>query len=602
MRSLRRTVRRVQQEVLESWGNQLIRRDFLPSAENLAAYIALRRQDLRDLQPHLARYGLSSLGRSEGHVLAALDSVIQALELMNGQASDSAKLERLASAMANESLLTQNTHRLLGPVPSGRSVCIMVTLPSEAAQDFTFVRELVARGMDCARINCAHDDSAVWEGMVRQVRAAARELDRPCQILMDLAGPRVRTGPMAPGPRVLHVKPKRDEMGRIVSKASLLLDDRGLPGVPARQDTLGRHVPARVSVDVQWLSRVEPGDTLELVDARGRLRMLQARARLSPHEVLVDAEAGFYVTPETRLIRVANEDDPNRFETACGPIAPVAREILVRPGDELYLTRVPLAGQPAGDGGCAHIACQPAEVFDDLRVGQSVYIDEGRIAARIEALDPQGARLRVLHTRPGGDRIRGEKGVNFPETELSLPALTEKDLADLDFVARHADLVGYSFVQSSGDMDRLTDALAQRDCPDLGIVAKIETRRAVRNLPEIIVHGAGRRRLGVMIARGDLAVEIGFERLAEIQEEILWLCEAAHVPVVWATQVLEGLVKRGFPSRAEITDAAMAERAECIMINKGPFVLDAIAMLDDVVERMQAHQRKKTAQMRALHW
>ena len=105
-----------------------------------------------------------------------------------------------------------------------------------------------------------------------------------------------------------------------------------------------------------------------------------------------------------------------------------------------------------------------------------------------------------------------------------------------------------------------------------------------------------------MIARGDLAVEIGFARLAEIQEEILWLCEAAHVPVIWATQVLENLIKRGMPSRAEITDIAMAERAECVMINKGPFVLDAIAMLDDVVERMRGHQHKKTARLRALHW
>ena len=183
-----------------------------------------------------------------------------------------------------------------------------------------------------------------------------------------------------------------------------------------------------------------------------------------------------------------------------------------------------------------------------------------------------------------------------------MPALTQKDLQDLDFIVQHADLVGYSFVQSGDDMDRLVDALEARGAKSMGVVAKIETRRAVHKLPDIIVHGAGRHPFGVMIARGDLAVEIGFERLAEIQEELLWLCEAARIPVIWATQVLETLVKRGIPSRAEITDAAMAERAECIMINKGPFVLDAIALLDDVVERMQAHQQKKTARLRALHW
>jgi pyruvate kinase len=103
-----------------------------------------------------------------------------------------------------------------------------------------------------------------------------------------------------------------------------------------------------------------------------------------------------------------------------------------------------------------------------------------------------------------------------------------------------------------------------------------------------------------MIARGDLAVEIGYQRLAEMQEQILWLCEAAHVPVIWATQVLENLVKKGRPSRAEMTDAAMAERAECVMLNKGPYIREAVHILDDVLQRMAAHQSKKTPQLRAL--
>ena len=98
-------------------------------------------------------------------------------------------------------------------------------------------------------------------------------------------------------------------------------------------------------------------------------------------------------------------------------------------------------------------------------------------------------------------------------------------------------------------------------------LAKIETPEAVKNLPELIVCAADQQTFGVMIARGDLPVEIGYQRLAEMQEEILWLCEAAHVPVIWATQVLENLVKKRIPSRAEIADAAMAERAECVMLN-----------------------------------
>jgi pyruvate kinase len=104
-----------------------------------------------------------------------------------------------------------------------------------------------------------------------------------------------------------------------------------------------------------------------------------------------------------------------------------------------------------------------------------------------------------------------------------------------------------------------------------------------------------------MIARGDLAVELGYERIAEMQEEILWLCEAAHIPVIWATQVLEGLAKKGIPTWAEVSDAVIANRAECVMLNKGPFILQAVKLLDDVLLRMQAHQEKKTPRLRALH-
>jgi pyruvate kinase len=103
-----------------------------------------------------------------------------------------------------------------------------------------------------------------------------------------------------------------------------------------------------------------------------------------------------------------------------------------------------------------------------------------------------------------------------------------------------------------------------------------------------------------MIARGDLAIECGWERMAEVQEQILWICEAAHMPVIWATQVLESLAKNGLPSRAEITDAAMGERAECVMLNKGPYILNAVRVLDDILQRMENHQSKKRSMLRHL--
>jgi pyruvate kinase len=228
--------------------------------------------------------------------------------------------------------------------------------------------------------------------------------------------------------------------------------------------------------------------------------------------------------------------------------------------------------------------CLPPQVLARLTPGAPVAMDDGKLSGEVEACLPDGSVLvRVQRTRLKGVKLKPEKGLNFPGTELGLDPLTERDLIDLEFIAQNADLIGYSFVQSERN------------------VAKIETLAAVHHLPEIIVRAAGRQPFGVMIARGDLAVEIGIARLAEMQEELLWLCEAAQVPVVWATQVLEQLVTSDLPTRGEMTDAAMAGRAECVMLNKGANVGAAITALNGLLHRMAKHQSKKTSRLRALH-
>lgn len=129
---------------------------------------------------------------------------------------------------------------------------------------------------------------------------------------------------------------------------------------------------------------------------------------------------------------------------------------------------------------------------------------------------------------------------------------------------------------------------------------KVETRKGFENLPRMLLAAMRWPCCGVMIARGDLAVECGYERLAEVQEEILSVCEAAHVPVIWATQVLENFARKGVPSRAEISDAVMAHRAECVMLNKGPYIIQAVEALDNILKRMQSHQKKRRPMLREL--
>ncbi len=218
----------------------------------------------------------------------------------------------------------------------------------------------------------------------------------------------------------------------------------------------------------------------------------------------------------------------------------------------------------------------------------------------IEAVNAEQLRVRITHTRNPVERLGSDKGINFPDTRLDLPALSAKDLEDLDFAARHADMVGLSFTNGPEDVRRLREELCARGGEHVSVVAKIETKRGFGNLPAILMEALKFPACGVMIARGDLAVETGFERMAEVQEEILWVAESAHVPVIWATQVLEALTKRGHATRAEITDAAMGQAAECVMLNKGPHMSRAVRVLDNILQRMQGHHAKKRSMLRKL--
>jgi pyruvate kinase len=271
----------------------------------------------------------------------------------------------------------------------------------------------------------------------------------------------------------------------------------------------------------------------------------------------------------------------------------------VRPGDRILLA---FDAPEENERFSFQASCAMPDVLRQVKAGAKVSIKDGLIVGVVEEVDAAGLVVAVTRTPPEGQALEPEKGINFPATPIEVMPLTLEDLRDLDFVAVNADMVGYSFVQRPEDVALLQTELTKRrdGRPPIGIVAKIETQLGFSNLPEIIVQGAGGNPFAVMIARGDLAVEIGYERMSEVQEEILWLCEAAYVPVIWATQVLESLVKRGMPSRGEFTDAAMGNRAECVMLNKGKFIAEGVSVLDNVLRRMEAHMVKKSPQLRAL--
>ena len=563
--------------------------DFFPSARNLAHFLALRHGDQRQLQEKLAWIGVSSLGRAESHALANLDKVLGILHRLLDLPWQTHAAEEPVGIKRSRKLLEQHTARLLGDAPPGRSVRIMVTLPAEAAGDYGLVRQLVDSGMDIARINCAHDGPAAWRAMARHIRRAGKAVGRPVRILMDLGGPKLRTGPIPPSTPVLKLQPRRDELGRIVVPIRLGL-------YPVGQPAHVKGASINIGVNPDWLARIAQGDLLRLVDARGARRDFAVVDR-DEEGVLVESGKTSYLVPGTRIDHRAKGRRARSTQLTELPTQPGS--LRLTRGSVILLTRGKVsAGETAQEP--PSVSCTLPEVFDQVCVGERIWFDDGRIGGIIRRIETNQLEIEITQAREAGVKLAGDKGINLPDSQLELPALTEKDIEDLAVVAKEADMVGLSFVQRASDVEALRRHLQMLDAAHLGIVLKIETRRGFENLPELLYAAMAGKAAGIMIARGDLAVECGYERLAEVQEEILWAAEAAHLPVIWATQVLETLAKTGMPSRAEITDAAMGERAECVMLNKGPHIEDAMRTLDDILRRMQSHQSKKRPLLRAL--
>jgi pyruvate kinase len=470
----------------------------------------------------------------------------------------------------------------------------MVTLDASIIHQLELLEQLLLGGMDIARINCAHDSPREWVEIIEAIRHAedrlierGRGVGRRCRILMDLAGPKVRTGSLEVETRPLKLSVPKDSQGRPcrLLEGYLDVDARQSDWVcfPGMEPHFVIALPGQTDV-----ARLGVGETLRFEDSRKRARTLYVLEQITPARVRVGLDRTAYLQEGTML------RGEHGLELSVGPLAPQPVGLRVQAGDVLRLYRDPKRpGHLARQDEPAGISCTLPDALHAVQPGHRVYIDDGKISASVVSAHEHYLEMEV--TAPHGipARIRPDKGLNFPDSAIDLPALTSRDRHDLAVVVEHASAVGLSFVHRPQDLWDLREALKALDKPDLGIVVKIETQEAVHRLAQLLLAGLELPKFGVMIARGDLAVEVGFEHLARVQEDILCLCEAAHVPVIWATQVLETLAKSGLPARAEITDAAMGQRAECVMLNKGEHVLEAVTTLAQLLEAEERHHLKK---------
>ncbi len=437
---------------------------------NLIHYMAIRSHDIRHLQTELSDLAISSQAHSEGYVMNNIQKTEFLIRMLLGKDSEAIVYNKL-DLNRSKLILKRKSERLFGKSNSTGETFIMVTLPSESADDYDIIYELVGSGMRIARINTAHDSLDVWKRMISNVKKASKSQRKNVKVYMDLAGPKIRT--MIKSDKDKGILLKESDILRIINDHALTNDAK----------TIGISIP---------------------------------------------------------------------------------------------------------------------EIMKQIRTGERVIFDDGKIFTVVKKKLKNGIELQVTYSAKGSAYLKNQKGVNLPDSTLTIPSLTKEDIDMLPFIVENADMLGYSFVRKPADVDELQKRLTALGKNDFGLILKIETVEAFSNLPMLVTKAMRSPNIGLMIARGDLAVEMGFRRMAEVQEEMLWLAEAAHIPLIWATQVFENLVGKGMPSRAEISDAVKSVRAECVMLNKGPFINDAIRVLKDIDKRMSAHEEKKVKRLRSL--
>jgi len=558
------------------------------SAYNLLHYLALRTFDIDKIDEELKDIGLMGLSNVEAYVMSSIHDIKKIINTLLGQEYTKV-IKNSVSRKKSNKLMRKNGKLLFGYRSKGRYTRIMVTLPNTAADDLNLVSKLLKNGMNCARINCAHDDPETWLKMIKNAELAGEKLHKKYRITMDLGGPKLRTGVMIPGPKVVHIRPEKDDLGRVTNPARIWIAP---PDVPPEQGTFSQ---AFIPIENSLFERMKSGDQLTFVDTRGKNCKITIDKKDGKGRWGVCFDSAYIETGTEIVLRQEKKSGEQRHKV--GEILPKEQFILLNEGDKIRLHKNSNQGEPTiyNENGklskTAHVSCTLPQIFEDAKIGEPIYFDDGKIEGNILGVSADEILVEITHAKTQGSKLKADKGINLPLSNLNISGLTEKDKEDLKFVAEHADAVNLSFVNSKKDVTDLFEVLKELKS-DVGLILKIETQKGFSNLPSILLESMQKYPVGVMIARGDLAIETGWKNFATIQQEIMRICTAAHIPNVWATQVLESLAKKGTPSRAEITDAALSQQAECVMLNKGIYIHKAVKMLDKILRRMQRFQRK----------
>lgn len=554
------------------------------SLTNMYHYVSMRCLDITNLQDNLTKLGLSSLGRSQSHVMDTIEKAITILS--NSLTKDTALVENdFVTFDEAQELLLKNSE-LFGENKNHEfQTKIMITLPSEASTNKTLIEDLAKSGVNLFRINTAHDNPNAWSAMAETIKEINSNNKDKIKIYVDLAGPKIRTGKIKRVKSPIKIGNKKAELKYL----NLVSEEYSTK--PEDTDATGEKIPATIAVHEEFLTHARESDFIEIVDINSKKRFIKVE-RVYKNICECSIEKRVIIDENSRITIYK---DKKKYTAHPKNIIEVPEEIRVFEDDEIIITDEDIIGQfdYEDDNGnySAIINCSDRDVLSHVKVNDEVFIDDGKIELIVtKKLSDSKVVAKVINAKENGVVIKEEKGINFPTSNLMLDAITDEDRDNLKTVVEFANIIGISFAQTKGDIEALKDELKKYK-KELAIVAKIETKLAIENLPEIL-SALSDIDSGIMIARGDLAIEVGFENLAYIQEEIFDLCASSHTPVIYATQILENKMKTNLPSRAEITDAAFGQRADCIMLNKGAFAIDTIKILTHILDKMHTIYKK----------
>lgn len=546
------------------------------SIQNLKAYTYLRSKDITTLQEKLTSFGLSSLGRSQSCIISAINQDLIILSALLGTNTKQLEAENNFLNFNQSKELMDKNATVFGAADSELITKIMVTLPSFTKDSPILIKNLISIGTSVLRINTAHDNPSAWREMAKTIQEENKLQNKDTKIYVDLAGPKNRTGSIVKVVQPFKIGSKEGKKVEIV------------PQILAHFHTKGEGEDERELATLV----VDDNFYLKAYKAKHKVIILDfEKEKKHSFKVIVENERLFaivdkkvFISPDTKIMLKLQE---KTLKSKLHNFITQPEVIRLFRNDSIIITPNEIDGSSNYDyEGSLYfsiISCSNKEIFNYVQVGDNIFIDDGKIGCKVEKILPIGLECRVFLAKENGTVLKEEKGINFPDTDLVISAITPTDERNFNDIVEYADIIGISFAQSKEDIKKLQELLQGKNKTNIAIVPKIETKLALKNLPQILEQLLQSEKYAVMIARGDLAIEVGFDNLPYIQEEIFSICEAAHVPVIYATQILEGKMKNNLPSRAEVIDAANAQRADCVMLNKGPFVVDTVVSIKNIL-------------------